>query len=71
MSKHSHNLFVAAPLPVAGLDADERFACLRLIRSENVGPVTFHALINHFGGTVGVLRPGHHKRFPVVVVSNL
>src|SRR5690606_31619717 len=27
-----------------------RLACLRLIRSENVGPVTFRALINHFGG---------------------
>jgi DNA processing protein len=30
-------------------------ACLRLIRSENVGPVTFRQLINHFGGARRVL----------------
>ena len=29
----------AAPLPVAPLDDRQRLACLRLIRSENVGPV--------------------------------
>lgn len=28
-----------APLPVAPLDDHQRLACLRLIRSENVGPV--------------------------------
>jgi len=28
----------------------QRLAWLRLIRSENVGPATFRALINHFGG---------------------
>jgi DNA processing protein len=39
-----------APLPTARLDDTQRLACLRLIRSENVGPVTFRALINHFGG---------------------
>ncbi len=39
-----------APLPVAELGEEERIACLRLIRSENVGPVTFRELINHFGG---------------------
>ena len=38
------------PLPTARLDDTQRLACLRLIRSENVGPVTFRALINHFGG---------------------
>jgi DNA processing protein len=38
------------PLPTARLDETQRLACLRLIRSENVGPVTFRALINHFGG---------------------
>lgn len=43
-------LFQPAPLPVASLDAAERMACLRLIRSENVGAVTFRELINHFGG---------------------
>ncbi len=46
----SHSLFTAAPLPVAKLDDAERLACLRLIRSDNVGPVTFRELINHFGG---------------------
>jgi DNA processing protein len=44
------DLFAAAPLPVAPLDEPERLACLRLIRSGNVGPVTFRELINHFGG---------------------
>ncbi len=44
------SLFTAAPLPVATLDDAERLACLRLIRSENVGPVTFRELINHYGG---------------------
>ena len=39
-----------APLPQAPLDDAQRLACLRLIRSENVGPVTFRELINHFGG---------------------
>lgn len=39
-----------APLPVAPLDAPERLACLRLIRSENVGPVEFRRLINLYGG---------------------
>lgn len=42
--------FLPAPLPVAPLDDRSRLACLRLIRSENVGPVTFRELINHFGG---------------------
>jgi DNA processing protein len=39
-----------APLPQAPLNAAQRLACLRLIRSDNVGPVTFRELINHFGG---------------------
>lgn len=43
-------LFKPAPLPTAELPHAERLACLRLIRSENVGPVTFCELINHFGG---------------------
>lgn len=43
-------LFTSAPLPVAVLDWPERLACLRLIRSRNVGPVTFRELINQFGG---------------------
>ena len=39
-----------APLPQAPLTPAQRLACLRLIRSEGVGPVTFRDLINHFGG---------------------
>ena len=48
-------LFTPAPLPTAELSADERLACLRLIRSENVGPVTFRELINRFGGAAHAL----------------
>jgi DNA processing protein len=40
---------------VALLDDAQRLACLRLIRSENVGPVTFRELINHFGGAEAAL----------------
>ncbi len=47
--------FVPAPLPVAELGPAERIACLRLIRSEHVGPVTFRQLINHFGGAAAAL----------------
>ena len=43
------------PLPTARLDDGQRLACLRLIRSENVGPATFRALINHFGGARAAL----------------
>ena len=46
---------VPAPLPIAPLDLAQRVACLRLIRSENVGPVSFRALINHFGGASQVV----------------
>ena len=38
------------PAPPAPLSAAQRLACLRLIRSENVGPVTFRDLVSHFGG---------------------
>ncbi len=44
------SLFTPAPLPVAALDEAGRIACLRLIRSSNVGPVTFRKLINLHGG---------------------
>lgn len=37
------------------LNDEERLACLRLIRSENVGPVAFRELINHFGGAARAL----------------
>lgn len=49
------DLFAAAPLPVAPLDDKQRLACLRLIRSENVGPATFRALINTYGGATAAL----------------
>ncbi len=39
-----------APLPQAPLNDAQRLACLRLIRSANVGPVTFRELINRYGG---------------------
>lgn len=51
----SADLFTAAPLPVAVLDEPERIACLRLIRSGNVGPVTFRDLINRYGGAARAL----------------
>jgi DNA processing protein len=44
-----------APLPQAHLDAAQRLACLRLIRSSNVGPVTFRELVNQFGRAVAAL----------------
>jgi DNA processing protein len=48
-------LFAPAPLPTAVLDDAERLACLRLIRSDNVGPVTFRELINRYGGAARAL----------------
>jgi DNA processing protein len=49
---------------VARLDEPERVACLRLIRSENVGPVTFRVLVNHYGGAQAALDalPGLSRR---------
>lgn len=49
------SLFTPAPLPVAPLSDAERLACLRLIRSANVGPVAFRELINQFGGATAAL----------------
>jgi DNA processing protein len=45
------------PQPLAGAELDERecLACLRLIRSDNVGPVTFRELIDHYGGAAAAL----------------
>lgn len=48
-------LYTPAPLPQAPLDDAQRIACLRLIRSDNVGPVTFRELINHYGGAEAAL----------------
>jgi len=58
------NLFRPAPLPVATLGPDEQLACLRLIRSDNVGPVTFRELINTYGGAAKALEalPGIARR---------
>jgi hypothetical protein len=43
------------PPPAAELSHSERLACLLLIRSENVGPVTFRDLIAHFGSAEAAL----------------
>lgn len=48
-------LFRPAPLPVTDLSDVERLACLRLIRSENVGAVAFRELINLYGGAEAAL----------------
>jgi DNA processing protein len=58
------SLFVSPPLPTAKLAASETLACLRLIRSENVGPVTFRELINRYGGAAQALEalPGITQR---------
>jgi DNA processing protein len=48
-------LFAAAPLPVSALDDRERLACLRLIRTAQVGPATFRELINLSGGATQAL----------------
>jgi len=53
--RNEPSLFTPAPLPVAALDEPERLACLRLIRSDSVGPVTFRELINHYGGARAAL----------------
>lgn len=43
----SRNAVLKTPSP--SLSAEERIAWLRLIRSQNVGPLTFNELINRFG----------------------
>jgi DNA processing protein len=63
-----------SPPSVAELTESERLASLRLIRSENVGPVTFRDLIGHFGSAAAALaampelsrRGGLQARNPVV-----
>ncbi|KAB2910551.1 MAG: DNA-protecting protein DprA, partial [Hyphomicrobiaceae bacterium] len=54
-SREPRTRLTPAPLPQAPLDDAQRLACLRLIRSDSVGPVTFRELINHFGGAVQAL----------------
>ena len=41
--------------PGGTLSDEQRIAWLRLIRSENIGPVTFRELINHFGSAASAL----------------
>jgi len=45
----------APPSQHGGLSDEQRIAWLRLIRSENIGPVTFRELINHFGSASAAL----------------
>jgi DNA processing protein len=47
--RDEQSLFTAAPLPQTALNDAPRLAYLRPIRSENVGPVTFRELVNHYG----------------------
>lgn len=47
--------FPAAPLPAAQLSPEEKLACLRLIRTDNVGAVSFRKLINRYGGATRAL----------------
>lgn len=49
------SLFASASLPAMALADEERLACLRLIRSDNVGPVTFRELIGHYGSATRAL----------------
>lgn len=77
MNDRRQSLFSSAPLPVAMLDDAQRLACLRLIRSDNVGPVTFRELINHFGGATAALealpdlarRGGNRARIRIATVE--
>ena len=41
--------------PAVALTDDQRLAWLRLIRSDNIGPVTFRELVNHFGSASAAL----------------
>jgi DNA processing protein len=41
--------------PAPALDAEEKLAWLRLIRSENVGPITFFRLLDRFGTAAAAL----------------
>lgn len=70
-------LFAAAPLPIAKLSKSEVLACLRLIRTENVGPVAFRDLINTYGGAANALealpdiarRAGSRRRLRVFTID--
>lgn len=73
----SGDLFTPAPLPTAELDDAQRLACVRLIRSQNVGPITFRELINRYGGAQQALealphisrKAGHGKPISICPVE--
>ena len=46
------------------LNDEQRLDWLRLIRSENVGPRTFRALLNHYGGARAALECNSRSRAP-------
>ena len=48
-------MFPEQPSPVARLTDAQRLDWLRLIRSENIGPRTFNALVNRYGGAGAAL----------------
>ena len=58
--------------PTVRLNRRQRLTWLRLIRSENVGPATFRALVNEFGGAEAAIaalpmlsrRGGRAQRYP-------
>lgn len=45
-----------AAFSTTGLNDAQRLAWLRLIRSENIGPVTFRQLVNRYGGAAAALQ---------------
>lgn len=55
MSKSRQSYSDSELLPKVALDDGQRLSCLRLIRSENVGPVTWRELINLYGGATAAL----------------
>lgn len=57
MARTSPNSGRKPPSPSSGarLNQRQRLSWLRLIRSENVGPATFRALVNQFGGAEAAL----------------
>ncbi|MFM2422888.1 MAG: hypothetical protein RL291_1418 [Pseudomonadota bacterium] len=64
---------VTGPLPQTPLTDEIRIACLRLVRTDGVGPVTFRELINRFGGADAAIdalpdlaRQSGRKRIPKV-----
>ena len=38
------------------MDREEKLACLRLIRTPNIGPVTFSPLLQRYGSAIEALR---------------